>query len=119
VLAALTVVGTSAMLPVLQNSVATSQGFNIQSVQTQRASLESDILILESDVARLSSLTRVQRRAQQLGLGPSSNPVYVTVDVPGPEPAKIPAEYLPRPIPLRAEPEAWWRSLLGWLPSPH
>lgn len=110
------IAGAGAMLPVLQNSAATSEGFSAQRYQAEQAQLKGEISGLEADVAQLTSLARIQRRAAELGLGPGENPVYVTVEEPGPEPAKIPAEYLPKTAPHQEAPAPWWRSFLDWLP---
>jgi hypothetical protein len=106
----------SAMLPVIQNSAATSRGFDIQASQARQAKLSGDVTLLESDVARLTSLSRIERRANEIGLSPAPNPFYVTVNEAGPEPAKIPAELLPPRDAPRDAPAPWWRSLLSWLP---
>lgn len=119
VMSAVLIAGTSAMLPVFQNSMATSEGFHMQSAQAEQAQLRGDISVLESDVGQLTSLERIQRRAQEIGLSPSDNPIFVHVDEAGPAPAKIPAEYLPAPTPQRVAPQSWWQSFFGWLPVPH
>lgn len=116
VTAALALVGVSAMLPVLQNSTATSRGFEIQELQAERAQLDGDLRVLETDVAALTSLERLQRRAAELGLHPAGPSIFLTVAEAGPAPAKIPAEYLPDPAPKRGGTESWWRSLVRWLP---
>ncbi|MBI5948045.1 MAG: septum formation initiator family protein [Chloroflexi bacterium] len=118
VIAAIMLAGMSALLPVLQNSSATSRGFRVQSLQARQAELNGQIGELESEVARLTSQDRIERRARAIGLEPSSNPIFITVDVPGPAPAKIPAELLPSPQPRAAGAEPWWRSLFRWLPLP-
>jgi hypothetical protein len=116
VLAGVLVAGFGAMLPVLQNSTATSEGFGAQRYQAETARLNGDVSVLGADVARLTSLARIQQRATELGLGPGENPIYVTVEEPGPAPAKIPSEYLPKVVPQRLAPAPWWDSLFGWLP---
>ncbi len=118
VVAAIVVVGVSATLPVLQNSTATDDGFAIQRARAEQVRLNGEIRQLESDVARLTSLARIQRRALDLGLSPASSPYFVTVDEPGPAPAKLPAEYLPRTASETGSPEPWWQSLIEWLPLP-
>ncbi len=118
VIAAIILAGMSALLPVLQNSSATSRGYRVQSLQARQAELNGQIGELESEVARLTSQDRIERRALEIGLGPSSNPIFITVEVPGPAPAKIPAELLPSPQPRAAGAEPWWRSLFRWLPLP-
>lgn len=113
--AGIVVVGLSAMLPVLQKSTQTSRGFSLQQHQAQEVRLTTEIHQLESEVARLSSQERLERRAYQIGLLPSRDAMYVEVSVPGPEPAKIPAEFLPPREPTVEDPAPWWRSLLGLL----
>lgn len=116
VVAGVAVIGLSAMLPVLQKSTATSRGFTLQQHQADEARLKAEIHLLEADVARLTSQERLERRARQIGLGPSQDALYIDVSVPGPEPAKIPAEFLPPREPTVEDPAPWWRSLLGLLP---
>lgn len=112
------VAAACAMLPVLQNSTTTSRGFELQELQARQATLEGDISLLESDIARLTSLTRIQRRAVEIGLQPATDPIFVEVAEPGPEPARIPAEYLPPPPQEQPQPDSWFRSLWQWLPLP-
>ncbi|GAB4321199.1 MAG: hypothetical protein Kow0010_01410 [Dehalococcoidia bacterium] len=120
VVGAVLLAAASAALPVLQSSSATSRGFDVQALNAQRARLHAEISVLEADVARLTSLPRIERRAKEIGLVPAEtlgvDVYYVTVDEPGPAPAKIPAEYLPGPVVEREGPAPWWRSLLDWLP---
>lgn len=115
VLGALVVFGVGATLPVIQNSSATTRGFEVQALQQRQQELNGEIKQIESEVAALTSLQRIERRASQLGLVPDANPIYIEVSEPGPAPAKIPSEYLPEPgrIPERLAP--WWKSLLSWL----
>lgn len=115
VLGAIAVLGVGATLPVLQNSTATSRGFEVQALQARQDQLQSEIKQIESEVAQLTSLQRIQRRAETLGLVPGTDPIYIEVSEPGPAPAKIPSEYLPGPVHEADEPDPWWKSLLGWL----
>lgn len=113
------VVGATALcavLPVLQNSLATSRGFDIQASQRQEAQLNGQISLLEGEVASLTSLNRIERRARDIGLGPVEDPIYVSVNEPGPAPAKLPAEYLPRVEAHNVSPSPWWKPLVSWLP---
>jgi hypothetical protein len=100
----------------VQNSSATSRGFEVQQLHAEQALLEGAVSVLESDIAELTSLDRVQRRASELGLQPATSTIYISVDEAGPEPAKIPAEYLSDPAPTTGGTESWWQSLLEWLP---
>ena len=115
VVAALAVFGIGAALPVLQNSTATTRGFDVQRLQADENRLASDIRLTESEVAALASLDRIETRAREIGLAPGDVPYFINSTEPGPAPAKIPSEYLPGPTPKGVVPEAWWRSLLSWV----
>ena len=115
IVAAVFIAGLSALLPVLQNSSVTSRGFDLQSIEQEKILVVGEIDLLEVEVARLTSLPRIERRAQDLGLAPAYAPFYVSVDEAGPAPAKIPAEYLPGPAAYADGTAPWWRSLLDWL----
>ncbi len=108
--------GFSALLPVVQNSVATSRGFDIQAAQRQEAQLNGEIGLLEADVASLTSITRIERRAREIGLFPATDPIYVNVNEPGPAPAKLPLEYLPQEETRPVSSAPLWKSLVSWLP---
>lgn len=106
----------AALLPVLQNSTATSRGFDIQSSQRQVAQLNGEIGLLEGEVASLTSLSRIERRAREIGLSPATDPIYVTVNEAGPAPAKLPSEYLPLTEPREVTSSPWWKPFVSWLP---
>ena len=58
IVAGLLVFGASAMLPVFQNSMATSRGFDTQKLQLQQTHLRNDIKLLEVDVVETQLLCR-------------------------------------------------------------
>ena len=115
-LAVIAFTALAALLPVVQNSTATSRGFDIQSSQRQEAQLVGEIGLLEGEVASLTSLTRIERRAREIGLVPVPDPIFITVNEPGPAPAQLPSEYLPRPEARVVSSTPWWKSLVSWLP---
>lgn len=90
-------VAVSAMLPVFLNSVLTSRGLDLQDLHAERDALRAEMRELEADVARLTSIERVERRAREIGLLPGARPIYVTIEEAGPAPPNVPAEYLPDP----------------------
>lgn len=106
----------AALLPVVQNSTATSRGFDIQSSQRQEAQLNGEIGLLEGEVASLTSITRIERRAREIGLAPVPDPIFIEVNEPGPAPAKLPSEFLPRVESREVSSAPWWKSLVSWLP---
>lgn len=109
-------VGFSAMLPVLQSSWTTTRGFETQDLEARQASLNGDIRQLESEVANLTSLNRIERRANAIGLFDGGTPLYVEVGEAGPAPAKIPSEYLPELNRESEKPDSWLRSLISRVP---
>ncbi len=113
---ALILAALGALAPVLSNSFATSQGFDLQASQRQEAQLNGEIGVLESDVASLTSLQRIERRASEIGLVPIDDPIFVTVTEPGPAPAKLPSEYLPRAEAPQPKPAPFWKQFVNWLP---
>ncbi len=116
VLGSLVVFAVGAALPVLQKSGVTARGFDVQRIEVRQTELSAEIRLTEKDIAALTSLDRIERRARDLGLAPGTDPYFVTVDEAGPAPAKIPAEYLPGPAPKTGEADPWWRSLFSWMP---
>jgi len=116
VIGAIGVLGFGAVMPVIQNSTATTRGFEIQALQAQQARLEGEIRAYEAEVATYTSLARVEQRALEMGLKPAVDPIWVEVDEAGPAPAKIPADHLPPPPPQAGEGESWWQSLFGAVP---
>lgn len=115
-IAAVILASLGALAPVLSNSLATSRGFDLQASQRQETQLNGEIGVLESDVASLTSLQRIERRAREIGLVPVYDPIYVSVTEPGPAPAKLPSEYLPRAETPKSKPAPWWKPFVNWLP---
>jgi hypothetical protein len=108
--------GIGGTLPVLQNSASTAAGFDIRDLEAEQAQLRTEISLLEGDVARLTTLERIERRAAQLGLGPATEPpIYVHVDEAGPEPAQLPFEYLPGNELEEPAPRPGWQSFISRL----
>lgn len=99
IVAGVLVFAAGALSPVLQHSTATSRSFDMQQLQQEQVQLQSDIKLIESDIANLTSLSRIEQRAAAIGLGPGVDPIYINIDVPGPQPAKVPSKYLPEPAP--------------------
>ena len=62
----------------------------------EQSVLEAEMRQLEAEIARLLSVERIERRAGEIGLAPATDPIYVHIGEAGPEPSKIPAEYLPK-----------------------
>ena len=93
--ATLPIVSASAMAPVVQNSLMTTQGRNLEALEGEQTALQVEMRQLEAEIARLISVDRIARRALEIGLVPGANAIFVSIGEAGPEPPKIPAEHLP------------------------
>jgi hypothetical protein len=114
VLGGLLILGGAGTLPVVQSSIATTRGFDTERIQAEQTALRNDIRLIENDIATVTNPARVLRRAQDLGFQVQLDPAYhVSVDVPGPDPVRLPGEYLPAPLPHSEGPAPWWQSLLA------
>jgi cell division protein FtsL len=117
------------LLRVVQTSQATTASFAMQSLQQEKLELETGVRQLEAEVASLSSLDRIEREAERLGLELPARISYVTTNVAWPAAAEdlLPARFAPQEDPLTAElaaggidgsPESsgWWQDVLNLLP---
>ncbi len=89
-------------LPVLQNSDATSTGYQIEHAQQQLDDLRARTYALQAQVADLGSESRVRQEAARLGMLPAGRAVDVTVNVPAPAGVFLPHGLLPTPAPAGA-----------------
>lgn len=80
-------------LPVVTASSTTATGFEAEQLRGKRETLQARINQIEGEIGALTSLGRVAERAAALGFGPGPEPLYVSIDVPGPAAPKLPAEY--------------------------
>ncbi len=86
------------LLPVMQSSDETEQGYRIRSLQRQRADLQAQIYSTQSQIAQLGALSRVDAEARsRLGMVPISRELDVAVSVPVPTTRPLPNAYLPVP----------------------
>ncbi len=97
VVAGILIVSASALAPVIQNSLITTQGLQIETLEAQQFALRVEMRQLESEISRLISIDRIQRRAGEIGLAPGADAIFVTIGEAGPEHPKIPAEHLLEP----------------------
>jgi hypothetical protein len=112
----LIILGMGGTLPVLQNSTSTSRGFEIRALEAEQAQLRTEISLLEADVARLTTLERIERRARELGLGPAwEPPIYVRIQEPGPEPAQVPSSRVDGGAVAQPDSSPGWQDLLSAL----
>jgi cell division protein FtsL len=90
-----------------QFSRLTSTGYEIDELERVRAEKQAENHELESDVARLSSLARVELVARlEMGMVPATRQVHIRVNQPLPEERELPTRYLPPAVSEDAVPPA-------------
>ena len=85
-----------ALAQVNQFSRLTSTGYEIDELERVRAEKQAEKHELEADVARLSSLARVELVARlEMGMVPATRRVHIRVNQPLPDERELPTRYLP------------------------
>ena len=113
------IVGLTAMLPLVQSSGATSTAGSIQRLQTDKAALQAKLRELETEVATLGSLSRIQQEASiRLQMEPPKDVRYIRVDLPPPAERRLPSRFLPpqQEATPTDDDSSLWEDLFGWLP---
>lgn len=83
-------------LQVNQFSRVTTTGYAIGTLERERAEKQAEVHGLEAEVARLSSLARVDWEARtRLGMVPATRRLYIAVNQPLPQEQTLPTRYLP------------------------
>ena len=113
-------VGLAALLALIQSSDATTTSARVQRLEEQLTDWEARTQELEVEVATLGGLERIEQEARErLGMVTPEDTIYVTIDEPGPEPARLPSRFLPPPQPRATSGgDSFWEKLFGWLPWP-
>lgn len=97
VMAAAALVAAAALLPVVQNSNATSAGYETRRLERRKAALQAAIHSTQAEVAQLGSLERVDREARErLGMAAAAQMVVVQVTEPAPAGWEVPPRFLPQ-----------------------
>ncbi|MGI8554317.1 MAG: hypothetical protein ACR2PL_26560 [Dehalococcoidia bacterium] len=102
------------LLPVMQNSDETAQGYRIRTLEQQKADTEAQLYTAQSDIAQLGSLARIDSEARgRLGMVPSGRDIAVAVTVASPGTGTLPVRYLPpeKPIVVTVKQSAWQKLL--------
>jgi cell division protein FtsL len=107
------------VVQIVQTSRATTANYDIQRLEQERLQLESSVRQMEADVASLSSLERVRREANGLGLAPPQKRYGVEVGLPWPaDEGEIPSRFQAGEGQRDADEggSPWWRDALELLP---
>jgi cell division protein FtsL len=121
VLVAVAAVVLIALLQVVQTSQATTASFAIQRLEQQKLELGTEVRQLEAEVASLSSLSRIEREAQRLGLeaAQARESVEVNVAWTAADEGRLPTRFAPgeqEEAEMDGQGSSWWRDLLEPLP---
>ena len=101
-------------LQVLQSSRTAEAGYELRSLQAERAELGARLRLIEAEIAHLADLDAVYTDATtRLGMAPSDRTLNVAVGVPAPEVIPMPERYVQDVAPLPAAPVPWWEHLFG------
>jgi cell division protein FtsL len=112
-------IALAALLPLVQSSDATTTNGNIQLLQQEKADWQARLHALELEIATLGSLDRIEREAiTRLHMKAPEQTHYITVNVPAPEPRRLPSRFLPQQTEQQESGSSVWDKLFGWLPGP-
>lgn len=119
-LAAITLAAVAAigLLQVFQTTRTTNAGYELRTLERQRASLAAEVRLLEADVAEAARIERVPVEAvERLGMVAPAKIVRLSVPSPAPRVVPMPERYVtPAPV-AEAPPPAWWERLVRRLPG--
>lgn len=95
VVAALAVAGSAAAIPLVQDSDATTRGYELRDLERNRDEWRARAHGIESEIAALASTDRVQREAtQRLGMVRPAQTIFVETNVSGPSANRAPLRYV-------------------------
>ena len=109
----------AALLQVNQFSAVTGTGYQIESLRQERAAKLAENHALEAEVARLSSLARVEMEARtKLDMAPASRVMHLQINGPVPERQTLPTRYLAAEDASKADAAdpPLWKRLVDLLP---
>ncbi len=114
----LLLMGAVGIFQVLQSSHVAETGYQLHTLDQQRAQLSADVGQLEAQVAERSNLERVHSEAvDRLGMVPPKETLQVQVDVPAPAVVPLPRRYVAPTTPVTAPRTNWWERWLSRLPG--
>jgi len=109
-------IGVTALLPLIQSSSATSTAGEVRALETERTDWRARLRTLELEVAALGSLSRIETEAAaRFKMAPAKEQHYIAVDVPPPEPQKIPSRYLPEQAEQDSDSPSLIEDVLNWM----
>ena len=105
-------------LQVLQSSRTATAGYELRTLERQRAELSAEVRLLEAEIARMANLEAIHAAAiERLGMVPPERSLRIAVAVPAPVVVPMPERYVKQAAPLPAEHVPWWERLLRSVPG--
>jgi len=106
-----------ALVQVNEFSRLTSTGYEVDALRRERDLQLAENHRLEAEVARLSSLARVDWEARtRLKMEPPKRRLYLEVNRPVPDEQSLPARFRPEEAPAHSNRgEPWWERVARWL----
>jgi hypothetical protein len=112
-------VGVAGLLPLVQSSGVTTTGGRIWQLEQERSDWQARLQEQEVQVARLGSLERVDKEARErLKMVPAKEVHYITVDVPGPAPNRVPSRFVEDEAKQPDTGQSLWEEIASWIPVP-
>lgn len=112
-------VGVAGLLPLVQSSGVTTTGGRVWQLEQQRNDWQARLQEQEVEVAHLGSLERIEKEARErLKMAPPTEIHYISVDVLGPAPNRIPSRFLDDRPKESGAGDNLWEEIASWLPLP-
>ncbi len=109
---------TVGLLQVLQTSHAATAGYELRTLERERAALSAQVRLLEAEIASTAAEGKTREQAiQRLGMIPAQQRLRIAVDTPAPAQPALPKRYVVRPQATEPPPLAWWEQLLQYVPG--
>ncbi|MEE8337981.1 MAG: hypothetical protein V3R95_07960 [Dehalococcoidia bacterium] len=111
-------VTAAGLLQVLQTSRTATIGYDLRTLDGERATLAAEVRLLEADVARMSRIDEVRRQAiERLGMVEPEQTLRIAVAEPAPRVIPLPERYVSLEEQAAPVSAAWWERLLSRLPG--
>lgn len=106
------------VLQVMQTSEAATAGYQLRTLERERADLSAQVRSLEAQIAQTANEGHMRELAMaRLGMVPATNKVTIKVDAEAPALPALPERYVVRPQSTPLPRMAWWEQILRFLPG--
>jgi cell division protein FtsL len=103
---AVALIVAATLLPVMQDSDATTTGYTIRNHQQELADLNAQTYNIQAQIAQLGSMERIRLQAAQVGMVPAPRQTEsVLINAAAPAGTLLPRRYLPQPPAVARAPQ--------------